>query len=172
MWYSKTMKKEIDGDGSLFIANYLPQDRFKECFNHIKNLDDDIHMTLLYVENGINEKEREKILKAIEKICKEFKPMQCKTTALSMMGNETNSLVENINVIEGSKFYSRIVDEIEKTINKKIKRKYGFLPHITLKIENNNKTLNIKDHREFKWIMNKIYVQFSEESEKYFFNIG
>ena len=68
---------------------------------------------------------------------------------------ETSSLVENINVIEGSKFYSKIVDEIEKSINKKIKRHYGFLPHVTLKIKNDNKTLNIKDHREFKWIIEK-----------------
>lgn len=174
MFYSSCYnKKEIDGDGTLFIASILPK-KIKESYKHIKNLDDDIHMTILYLEEGINTSEdREKVLEVVKKVCKEFQPIKCQLTEIGIMDNEENTMVANVTVMNGAEFYSKLLNSIQNKLNIKLKRKYDFLPHVSLKFKNKSKkTVNIKDLRNFKWTINNVDVSFGEDCKAIKVKIG
>lgn len=169
MWYSYS--KKMDGDGSLFIATWLPE-RIQQMFHHISGLDDDLHMTVLYIEEGIDSAEdRQMVLDITKKICERFPPLSCKLTEIGIMGNNDNSLVANVTVMDGARFYSELLGEIEAGLEKDLKRKYDFLPHVTFKIKNRNQTANIKDLKKPSWLAREITVQFSPEDDKKFFKL-
>ena len=166
---SKTGKKV---NGNLFIAAWLPKEA-RNALKHVKDLDDDLHMTILYVPDGFeSEITQRQVYDAVEEACNRTKPIKCQLTAISIMDNEEKTLVSNVNTVDGSQFYSDLVETIESKIGRKIKREYGFLPHVTLRYKGKRDTANIKDNRKFKWTVDKISVQFGgEDSDKKFFNL-
>ena len=174
MWYSQAYKKdEIEGDGSLFIATWLPKEAYV-ALDHINNLDDDLHMTIIYSDNSVNSPvERQKVLDAVEYVCSVTQPIKCQLTEIGIMGNEENSKVINITVDGGAKFYSDLVKKIENILDKGLKLDYDFLPHCTVNFKSKSKTINIDDLRKFKWKMEEITVQFGDDkSKKYKFKLG
>jgi len=171
MFYSNCYnKKEIEGDGTLFIASILPK-KVRGLYNHIKNLYDNIHMTILYLEEGINtSNDREKVLEAVRKVCKDFKHIKCRLTEIGIMDNGENTMVANVTVMNGAEFYSKLLNSIQNKFNTEFKRKYDFLPHVSLKYENKSKnTVNIKN---FKWTINNIIVSFGEDYKPIKIKIG
>jgi len=166
MWYNFAMSKisasEINGDGTAFVAAWLPT-AARKAFDHIKGLDENLHMTILYVPKGIDKTEdRQKIVDVLTSVCDKTSPIKCQLTAISIMGNEEKSLVANVNCVDGAELYTNIVDAIEKKLGCEIERTYGFLPHISIKVNGDGNTADIKDLRKFRWTIDEITVQFGD----------
>ena len=174
MWYTYSYKEEeIGGDGTLFISTWLP----KNIYNHLDNindLDDNLHMTIIYSKNKIkNSRDRKKVIDSVKEVCEKTNPIKCEFAEIGIMGNDEKSKVINITAHGGAKFYSDLVENIEKKLNKKLKLDYDFLPHVTTNIKDNNKTVNIDNLIKFKWDIKEITVQFGDEkSKKYRFKLG
>lgn len=176
MWYSSAFNQnaKIDGDGSIFVAAWLPDDIYKKL-KHIDDVDKDLHMTFLYLEKGFEDKKtRIKALECIEDQCRKYQPMSCQLTEIGIMGNEENSLVMNVTVQKGADFYFHLVNSIQACCNdyQPLDMKYDFLPHVTIRYENDENIINIKDLRKYKWVVDEISVQFGSDLKKYKFKLG
>jgi len=159
---SKISASEINGDGTAFVAAWLPH-AARKAFDHIEGLDENLHMTILYVPTDIDKAEdRQKILDALTSVCDKTAPIKCQLTAISIMGNEEKSLVANVNVIDGAELYTNIVNAIEEKLGREVERAYGFLPHVSVKVNGDGETADIKDLRKFRWTIDEITVQFGD----------
>jgi len=170
MWYRSAKKDaagDISGDGTVFIAIWLPIEA-RKMFDHIDDLLDDLHMTVVFITGGIDSiLKRRQVLDAVEEVCGRTPPIDCKLTELGIMGNEEKTLVANVTVMDGSKFYSDLIDTIQKKIGKDVERTYDFLPHVSLK--EGGEPANIKDLRKFGWTAREVTVQFEMDGFKHRF---
>lgn len=169
MWYRMAKKEsavDLSGDGRVFISVSLPRSA-RSSFDHIDDLAEDLHMTIVYMTDGIDSPtERRQVLDAVEEVCKRTSPLDCKLTEMGIMGNDDKTLVANVTVMDGSKFYADLIETIEKKIGRDVKRDYDFLPHISLRKKSDGGLANIKDLRKFRWKTNRISVQFGDENSK------
>lgn len=169
MWLK--MAKSDASSNTAFICFWLPKS-VESVMCHIDGLDKNLHMTLLYLESGVDtEKDRKMILESVEEVSSRFSPLKCKFEELGMMKNGDNSLVANINIEQGAELYTDLVDTISNKW-KHFDRKYNFLPHCTLKYENKDKTIDLSDLRKFEWKSDEISVQFSKNGKKHKFKLN
>jgi 2'-5' RNA ligase len=158
MWASKGSKERI------FICAALPKSAYKR-FEHIKGLEEDLHMTLLYVpqEKKLSDEKKNDLLKRLQRLAKKTKPVECKFTGIGTFNNGDNTLAAFVNVVAGSSLYGGIVGAVEESVGK-WEMDYGYLPHVTLKYKSNGKS-DLKDFKPFKWTMEHITVKFSDEEQ-------
>lgn len=172
MWFTEKLNKfSAKKDTGAFIATWLPKNIYKK-FKHIDGLNNDLHVSFLSITKGINTNtKKEQIKDAVSQVCARNKPMKSSFQEVGVMGNEKNTLVANVNIDDGAKFYSDLVETIEKMIGEKIQIDYDFLPHVTLKSESDG-NVNVNDLRKYKWTIDKIIVQFGgPDGEKHEFKI-
>ncbi len=153
-------KKEEFKD-EIFIHLQLPN-TVRKRFNHISNLDQDIHMTLVYVPGKKLEEEQKKdIVKAVQEVAKKYKKIKCKFTGIGALDNGDDTVVALVNCKDGAEIYTDLVKALESVIGE-FDRKYDFLPHVTLKYEGNGKA-NLKDLKPFSWTNKELGVKFSDD---------
>jgi len=174
MWYEmakRDVNKDLSGDGRVFIAIWLPREA-RKALDHIEDLADDLHMTVVYITEGIDSvPARRQVLDAVEEVCKRTRPIDCKLTEMGVMGNEEKTLVANVTVMDGSKFYTDLIDTIERKIGRKVERDYDFLPHVSVREKSGDGEADIKDLRKFGWTANQITVQFGDDTIKHRFSL-
>jgi len=167
-WYEKFANKK-----GVFIAAWLPSSFYKR-YKHMNDLNDNLHMTILYIEDFADQEgDRNQILKAIEKVTKDTAPVKCEIAELGIMNDSDNTMVVNVNVTDGAAFYANLVEAIEKDW-REFKREYDFLPHISLKYDNNRETVKCDELKDFSWTINKISATFNrdDESQEWFKLMG
>jgi 2'-5' RNA ligase len=158
----------IAGDGRIFVATWLPAEA-RQKLRHIDGLADDLHMTVLYVTEGIDTPvKRRQVLDAIEEVCARTPPIKCALTEVGVMGNDVKTLVANVTVMGGSCFYADLIETIEKKVGHHLERDYDFLPHVTLLEKTAGGTADIKDLRKYRWTADEITVQFGGDGFKKF----
>ena len=159
----------IAGDGRIYIATWLPETA-KERFKHIEGLVDGLHMSVMHIADGFDTPvKRRQALDAIEEVCERIPPLVCEVAELGVMSNGVKTLVANIIVMGGSCFYADLIETIERRLgNHHLKRLYDFLPHVTLRQQNDAGMADVKDLRKFKWTANEVTVQFGDEKSKRF----
>ena len=153
MWYREAKRRmaNIDGDGRVYVANWLP-DGARQRLKHIDGLTDDLHMTILYATEGIDTPvKRRQVLDAIEEVCARTPPIKCGLTEVGVMGNKVKTLVANATVMGGSCFYADLIETIERKVGHHLERDYDFLPHVTLKEQTEEGTADVKDLRKYRW---------------------
>ncbi len=159
-------KDGFKNDGTAFLAFFLPNEA-REAYDHIEDLNTDLHMTILYIPDGIDTPDdRKAVLESVREVCKRTKPIECQCTEIGIMGDEENTLVTNVNCLGGDEFYVDLLETIEKKLGREIDRKYGFLPHVSLRYENETPTAERKQLRKFKWTADALSVQFGRKDRK------
>lgn len=168
MWYREARRRmsNIDGDGRIFVANWLPTEA-RERLGHIRGLTDGLHMTILYVTGGIDTPViRRQVLDAIEEVCTRTPPLKCNLSEVGVMGNDVKTLVANVTVMGGSCFYADLIETIERKVGHHLERDYDFLPHVTLREKTDDGTADVKDLRKYRWTAREVTVQFGGERSK------
>ena len=159
-WY-KELKAKSEKKCA-FIAALMPKSFYKK-YSHIEDLGDDLHMTILYIEDFEDQDgDRDKILKAVKRVASKYYPIKCKTTALGVMGNDSKTFVVNMNVENGAEFYSDLVKEVEKEWHE-FEREYDFLPHVSLNYQKGEKEFSSEEFKDFSWTIDKIAVSFNHD---------
>jgi 2'-5' RNA ligase len=154
---------------NIFICFWLPK-TVKERLGHIKGLDDELHMTILYTPNvKLDDKQKKKIVDNVSKLAKEYPKIKCKFTGVGVMGNDDKTEVALINFIDGPVIYSQLSNIVE-SVNGKWDKKYGFVPHVTIRTEGNGET-DLKNVIPFAWTAKHISVKFSD-TEQYLIELG
>lgn len=170
MWYREARRRmsNIAGDGRIFVATWLPAEA-RQKLRHIDGLVDDLHMTVLYVTEGIDTPvKRRQVLDAIEEVCARTPPIKCGLTEVGVMGNDIKTLVANVTVMGGSCFYADLIETIEKKVGHHLDRDYDFLPHVTLLEKASGGTADIKDLRKYRWTADEVTVQFGGDGSRRF----
>lgn len=168
---------KIDSDklaeekGKAFICFYLPSE-VKKTLKHLDNVDKQLHMTLVYIESGVNKKsDRENILKAVKSVCGQTEPIKCEFAEIGCMGNDTNSLVFNVNALGAAQFYANLIEAIEvwwEDFNKK----YDFLPHVTIQYEYDADSIELDDLKKTKWTCDEVTIEFDGGIEVHKVKLG
>jgi 2'-5' RNA ligase len=162
MWYSRAAKNR-----DMFIAFLLPK-QISGRLNHIDDLDDDLHLTLIYVQD-VDPSERNTVLEAVESVCSKQEPLNCKFVEIGMMGNGSNTLVANVEAMGMSRFYVDLLDEIEERLGRELDRKYDLIPHCTLRYDNDEAEARMSDLRKVSWKANELMVQFGRGNKRHLF---
>lgn len=162
MWYSTASKNK-----EMFIAFPLPKELSKRL-KHIDDLDDDLHMTLFYVED-IEAEDRDEVLKSVEITCAEQKPLSCKFVEIGMMGNGSNTLVANVEALGLTQFYVNLLSGLQAWLGRDIDRKYDLIPHVTLRYDNPESSVSMDDLRKVSWTADELMVQFGRGNKRYLF---
>lgn len=156
--------------GTAFIAFWLPRNA-RPVMRHIDDLDDDLHMTVVFITEGVETPaDRVLILRAVQEVSEKYGPRKCKFTELGMMRNGDNTLVANINIDKGAEFYADLVRSIGVHW-KEFDRKYDFVPHCSIKYNNPEGVANMKDLRSYKWDADELVVQFKTNGKKHKFKL-
>lgn len=165
MWYAQASKNK-----DMFIAFLLPKG-LSAKLKHIDDLDDDLHMTLFYVED-VDASERKDVLAAVESVCSKHEALKCKFVEIGMMGNGAmgvGSMVVNVEAKGLTKFYVDLLEEIEERLGRELGRKYDLIPHVTLRYENDDPAVKIEDLRKVSWTADELMVQFGRGNKRYLF---
>jgi len=158
---NKIASKKDEFKDEIFIYLDLPKS-VRKRFNHISNLDQDLHMTLIcQKDTKLTPDEKKKVVKAIQKVAKQYKKIKCKFTGLGTFDNGDNTVAALVNCIEGSEVYQKCLEAVESVMGE-VDRKFGYLPHVTLKYEGTGKA-NLKDLKPFSWTAKELCCKFSED---------
>ena len=149
----------------LFLCLDVPE-KAQERFKHIKDLSDDLHVTLVYVpDKTISEEDQTKVLDAIAKVAKDYKDLACEFTGIGNFDNGDDTMVALVNIPDGSSLYVALVDAIEGVVGE-WEKKYGFIPHCTLKEKGDGES-DLEDLKDFKWTAKDIRVTFGDDNISY-----
>jgi len=153
---------------SFFVGSYLPDD-FYDKYSHIKGLEEDIHLTLFHVFFEDNEENRKKILELVNNLADKFPHINCEVAGISIMNNDKNALILNIDAKGTEIFHVDLLRLLDEN-NIEIKRKHGFLPHVTLKYDSGNNKLDIDKNiiKDYAWAIKNISVIFNKEDDMVF----
>lgn len=162
MWY-----RTASPNKEMFIAFPLPKELSKKL-KHIDDLDEDLHMTLFYVDD-VDASERKDVLAAVESVCSKYEALKCKFVEIGMMGNGSNTLVANVEAKGLTKLYVDLLDEIEERLGRELDRKYDLIPHCTLRYDNEEDSVSIKELRKVSWTADELMVQFGRGNKRYLF---
>jgi len=155
-----------DKEGSqLFVAFPFPK-VLRSQLSHIMDLEDDLHITVLYAKDQIfTEKDRECAIAALEAVTRKYGPMKCKIQGIGMMGKD-NSMVVNINIDRGAEFYVDLLREMEDRLGS-INRAYDFIPHMTLRYKLPDPgVVMIEDLKKIQWTQNEVLINFSRQGKQ------
>ncbi len=170
MWLVMAKYIESKKEESAFLYFKVPVSLRKK-FDHIDDLDTKLHMTILLIPDGIKLKhDRQCIIDSVKETCMKHPPIKCSFEEIGLMGNDTQSLVLNVNAIGAAQLYSDLIESIEKRWQK-FDRKYDFLPHVTLKIENDEDNISLDDLKKISWTSDKIYIDFNHGEEEHIFSL-
>jgi len=116
---------------------------------------EEAHTTIVYLNNEVEEKDRQKIILDISNILKNYSPPKCSWEGVATFDNDDKSRVILINFENGAELYSDIVETLSKYID--VDRDYNFIPHTTI-----DKDLEISELPEYSWNPKSIYIEFEE----------
>ncbi len=145
---------------SLWVGTPLPPDARKR-FAHIPGLDDDLHMTLLYLlDVPSTSTARRNAQKGIERVAASTGPIRCKLTGIGRMVG--GAMVAYATVDDGAAIYTRMLEAVNAWTETLHNRRYDFLPHVTLKAEPEGADPGYKDLRLYKWTARELHYRFGE----------
>jgi len=163
-WGSPMEKTAQGTEKEIFICFWLPRS-VEGKFDHLHSIEDDLHMTLVYVPDAEpTEEQKKKLLKEISKIAKGYNYVKCKFTGFGTMksnGSKEPTDVVLIDSVDGSKIHDELVKVVEEAY-KPWEREYGYLPHVSLRYKGKGK-VDLKDFRPFSWKAKHISVKFSDK---------
>ena len=165
---NKYIKRPLTPYGSantnpLFICLWTPQS-VKDDLEHIKDLDDDLHITLVYREDigDKDEVKKKQLLSVISNIAKEYKEgIECSFGGGAVFNNPDHSVVALVNMKEGPKLFNDLVNAVEEVYGK-WERKYGFTAHMSIYADGGKGVPELKD---FNWTSKHIGVTFGDTRE-------
>jgi hypothetical protein len=83
---------------------------------------------------------------------------------MGVMNDGDNTMVVNVNVENGAEFYSNLVNVVEEEW-RDFDREYDFLPHVSLKYNNDRKIVNVNELKDFSWTIDKISITFNKDDD-------
>ena len=161
------MPNTTDADDTAFLAFWLPS-KARKAFKHFEKLDRGLHMTIIAMRE-ITPEDHQAILDATEAVCNLTAPIYCETSEIGIMANGKNTVVVNVTAMDGAKLYSELLNAIERRLGREVKRKRDFLPHISLCLESEACSIDVKDFRDFSWTADEVAVQFGTKKDKHTF---
>ena len=168
--YNKIKNPVIAGkkNNKIFICFWLPKDA-EDRFDHIRGLEDELHLTLLYVPSiELTEEKKKEILSEISDLATKYRNVKCRFTGIGAFKSKElgdNPVVALVNVRDGAKLYTDLVKAVKKVAGG-WEKKYDFIPHVTLKTDSNGRA-NLKDLKSFSWTCHNIGITFNDDDEKY-----
>jgi len=162
-YLTTSSRKDKEGN-RLFIALPFPL-ALREKLSHISNLEDDLHITILYLKDQVyTQKDRDCAIDALEAVTRKYGPLKCAIQGIGMMG-EDNSLIVNINIERGAEFYVDLLREVENRMGP-VNRNYDFIPHMTLKYKNPEQKISAEDLKKIRWTQYEVLINFSRQGKQ------
>lgn len=170
---SMETNKGEDEKNSLFICFWVPE----ELAGSVAGLEKgDAHMTLVYVPDAkLTDEDKEKFLQDFSELVTSYwrsgvtPELELSATGVAEFNNDDNSKVVIMNFMNGADFYARVCELITKYVpNWNGKRKYDFIPHITLNedfVVDDNDNLDVLYYESIRWIPEHVGVTFKENGE-------
>ncbi|MCK9543231.1 MAG: 2'-5' RNA ligase family protein, partial [Novosphingobium sp.] len=145
----------------IFICLWTP-DSVREKLSNIKDLEDDLHVTLVYRPKAKQTYEKnQELLKEISKIAKEYKKIKVKFGGTASFDNPDKSSVALVNIKEAPQLFTKLVEAIEK-IYGEWDREFGLTTHMTIHSKGNGKIPEVKP---FSWTANYIGITFGSTKD-------
>jgi len=136
----------------------------REQFNHIAKLEDELHVTLLFLKKlKLNGHSHERLLKELSIVAKAYTSITCKSNGAAVFNDEDNSHVMLVNAKNISKLHNDLKDAVAAA-HSNINSKYDFIPHMTLRSNSNGK-VDVGKIPEVSWNNRSFFVKLGDESE-------
>jgi len=130
---AKTITSATAGQAqALFICFYVP-DVIKGRLGAIKDLEDNLHVTLLYYPDAkITDDQLEELKQAIAKFYEHCElSIKCSFTGIAEFDSKDTPVVALVNMTNGAEFRTRLKEIVASVITLK-ESDYDFIPHVTL----------------------------------------
>lgn len=149
------------------IAIWAPksvQDKFEDMKISGKVDLDSMHVTLIYMgpASELDEKKRERIIKACEKLCKEVAPLKARISGFGKFLNEDETVIyAGVDAVGLNELRADLSEAIGKIVD--FPNEHGFTPHMTLAYPKSKNTQLPKLEEMPKWKISKIVIAFGKE---------
>lgn len=113
------------------------------------------HTTLIYLEDEIEGKDRQRVIEDISNLLKNYENPLCKWSGVATFDNEDKSRVILINFENGAELYSEVLNILSNYTS--VEREYDFIPHMTI-----DKDLSIDKLPEYEWKPSSLFIEFEK----------
>jgi 2'-5' RNA ligase len=159
-------KAASDRHDTCYIASYLPKDAKVKLDPLVRGgVNDDLHMTLLYIPEGIGEADREMIRSAVKSWAGITAPLRCRLEGVALFASPWAPLVSTVTVENGALAYGHLLEAIEAWGGKAFRRDYDFMPHVTLAYPDdagNLPALPDPAKLNYSWTVDEVTLQFGD----------
>ena len=154
---NKSVKDEV------FIYLKVPNS-VREQFNHIAKLEEDLHVTLMFLKKlKLNGHSHERLIKELSIVAKAYTSITCKSNGAAVFNDDDNSHVMLVNAKNISKLHNDLKDAVAAA-HSNINSKYDFIPHMTLRSNSNGKA-DVGKIPEVSWNNRSFFVKLGKEFE-------
>lgn len=128
------VKKEENGEKETsWLQIGIPDNIWDVIKRNIKHAVKDPHITVIHFNKVLEENEREKVIKVIENVCRNFGPILIKTGKTTCFGTKDNPcevlLIDSKQLLE---FNEELEQEIDLLYPDIVSKDYSYCPHTTL----------------------------------------